>query len=80
MWDFLRLWFDSIWQLFQIEYPGFGLSIGAISLGALAAVIGLRVLGKILGFSFAPASILKGVNGGNNKNIRVPQNRKNDSH
>lgn len=77
--------FGWVWDLFQIEYPGTGLTFAAIAIGSLVVILGLKVLGVILGFSFAPVRIAKGIknmesSGGNNRKIKVASNRKGDTH
>lgn len=78
MFDYIGLWFQSIWTLFGINYPGFGFSIGAVCLGALAATLGLRIIGKAVGTSFSISGFASSVRGGNNKNIKVSKERQGD--
>lgn len=83
MFDYIGLWFQSIWTLFGINYPGFGFSIGAVCLGALAATLGLRIIGKAVGTSFsigdfARSSYNSDKIGKFKKNINISKERQGD--
>lgn len=78
--EYIKLLFDAVWELFQIEYPGLYISFGGIALGALCVTLSLRLLGKITGASFTPGWDFKRIQGGNNRNIKVSDERKGDTH
>lgn len=61
--DFVRMFFQKIWALFGINFPGFDVSIGAICIGALFAVLGLKIFSLVVGFSFSPVSIFDTLSG-----------------
>lgn len=84
MWDFIRLWFNTIWSLFSINFPGFNFSIGSVLIGGLAATLGLRILGKALGTSFDIGGFARSAwnvdkIGKHKKNIRISEERKRDT-
>lgn len=71
--EYIKLLFDTVWSLFQTPFPGFEFSIGAAVIGASVAVVGLKIVGYIFGFSFSVSdvsAVFGGVKGGNNKNIK----------
>ena len=78
--DYIKLLFDGAWGLLGIEYPGIGLTFGAIAIGALAVTLSLRLLGHITGASFSPGRTFASLSGGNNKKIKVSNARKGDQH
>lgn len=79
MFEFISLLFDTVWELYQIPFPGLGISIGSVALGALTVVFSLNVLGHVTGMSFSVKSLSQ-LRGGNNKNIKVSNDRKGDTH
>lgn len=82
--DVARELFSSVWELFQIEYPGTGMTFAVIGIGALVVVLSLRIITSMLGITFSPAAFFSpgGVEGkgGNNSLMVIPENRKGDSH
>lgn len=77
--EFIKVILTGAWDMLSIQYPGFGFTFGAVALGSVAAVVSLKVLGMILGVSFAPGRILGHVAGGNNRKIKVSNARKGDT-
>lgn len=84
MWDYIQLWFSSVWSLFGMNFPGFSFSIGSVLIGALSATLGLRILGKAVGASFELGSVTRSNwrfdKVGNNRKIKISENRKGDTH
>lgn len=82
--NFVGSWFSSIWELMTtVEIPGTTLTPAVVLIGAFVAVFGLRLLGRAFGFSFqSDAHAISGYaqGGGNNKNIKVDERRKDDKH
>lgn len=81
--EYLNIWFNAIWELYSIPFPGFRFTIGQVLIGASVAVFGLFVLGNIGHFnvgaglkSFSDKGKSKG---GNNKNIKIDDRRKGDT-
>lgn len=52
MFEYIGLLFSSVWELYQIPFPGFSFSIGSVAVGALVAVVSLKMLGLLTGMSF----------------------------
>ncbi len=49
---FIRTYLSSIWDFFtETTVPGLGFSVAAVSVGVFLAVLGLRLLGYLFGFS-----------------------------
>lgn len=78
MFEIIQAIFTGVWNMFSIPYPGFEFSIATVLIGALCAVMGLRILGNVFGFSFGVGGILNHVKGGNNRKIKVNEKRKRD--
>lgn len=77
--DIIDTLFTGVWDLFQIEYPGLGITIAGISIGSLCVVLSFRILSTIFGMSFSPASILgRDRKAGNNRRIKISKERKGD--
>lgn len=73
--EFVKVWFDAIWQLFSIKWPGFDFSIGIAFAACILVVIALSLVGKVFDLSFGGAK----QKGGNNKRIKVSKERQNDT-
>ena len=70
--------FEGVWDLLTtVEYPGTTLTFAAILVGAFCAVVSLRIAGSVMGVHFGDGVVK--LAGGNNKNIKVSDARKNDS-
>lgn len=82
--DAVEVIFTKAWKMMcSLDFPGTNISIAAILLGSALVVFGLRLLGKMFGFSSeSDVRALGGYaqGGGNNKNIKVPDNRKGDKN
>ena len=79
--SFLVQLFNSVFQMFQITIPGTTITFWGLGLGLFATFVVLSVLKQFtgLGLSTARSSGRQyGQRGGNNRNIKVNQNRKND--
>jgi len=74
--DFVTVWFDAIWQLFSIKWPGFDFSIGVAFAACILVVIGLALVGKVFDLSFSASAKQRG---GNNKKIKVSKEREKDT-
>lgn len=81
MLDFIALFFSKIWELFSIKWPGFDFPIGYAFLGVSFSVIALGIVARLLNISLgsAASSVAGAVKGGNNKRIKVPNERKDDT-
>lgn len=77
--EFISMFFEKIWELFQIPYPGFGFSVATVAIGALCAVFCFRLIGYLTGWSFSIGGWISHVKGGNNKNIKVSKSRAGDT-
>lgn len=72
--EFVKVWFNAIWDLFSIKWPGFDFSIGMAFVGATLAGIGLTIVGSVFELFHPPSQ-----KGGNSKKIKVSKERKNDT-
>lgn len=77
MLEWFRLLFDSVWDLFSVNWPGFEFPIVYAFLGCSFAVIALKIILSLFGVSLG-SSISNVVKGGNNRNINVSSARKDD--
>ena len=65
----------------SIYVPGFNISFMSVLLGACAAMVSIGLLKLIFGLGNSSVSSLgRSVRGGNNKNIRISNDRKGDTH
>lgn len=84
LFDVVSTWLEKTWKLLcSVDIPGTNISVAAVMLGAALVVFGLRLIGKMFGFSVE--SDVKAVGhyaqkGGNNKNVKVSERRKGDTH
>ena len=81
MTEYLSLLFGSSWELFSITWPGFDFPISYAFLGVAFASIALTVIGGLFDVRFGSAlSGFSGIDqkGGNNRNIKISMDRKND--
>lgn len=78
--SFLVQLFNSVFQMFQITIPGTTITFWGLALGLFATFVVLSVLKQFtgLGLSTARGPSKQSQRGGNNRNIKVNQNRKND--
>ena len=76
--SFLNTFFDLIYDLFSIHWPGTNLSILGIFLGVMGTYFTISVVQQFTGFGIAIAS--QSQRGGNNKNIKVSKDRKGDEN
>lgn len=82
--DFIGVWLSNAWTLLtSVNIPGTNMTPGIVLIGVFVAVFGLRLLGRVFGFSFQ--SDIRAISGyaqggGNNKNIKVDEKRKDDKH
>ena len=71
--SFIACLFSGVWGFFtSVEYPGTGMTIAQITIGALVAVLGLRMLFYVFGLGFNSSDIkptmhIKGGGYGNGK-------------
>ena len=74
MYKFLNMFFNSVWDLFSLKWPGFDFSIGTVFLGAAFALVALRIFGKLfsmhIGFGGSAASVAS--------KIKISASRRND--
>lgn len=82
MLDFISLFFSKIWEFFSIKWPGFDFPIWAVFLGVAFSVIALNLIARLFNFSLGSAlsGVAGSVKGGNNHNIKISKNRKDDTH
>lgn len=77
--DFVVMWFSKIWAMFSIPWPGFNFSIGSVFLAVLLSSGALTAIMKMTGVSITGTIRGFGSRGGNNRNIKVSDNRKGDT-
>ena len=77
MYEFLSLLFNAVWDLFMIPWPGFDFPIVYAFLGVAFAVISLKLILTLFNVSLG-STISSFVGGGNNRNIRTSESRKDD--
>lgn len=73
--------FKNTWDmLVQTIFPGTTLSIAAILIGSVAAVVSLGFIGKLIGVSFTANDVraIGNLKGGNNQKIKISKNRSSD--
>lgn len=76
--SFINVLFAGAWDLFtEIQYPGTGMTIGVIMIGAFLIVLSMKLLGYLLGFSFSDTS---GYRSGGRANAKISNNRKGDEN
>lgn len=77
--EFFQLFFSKSWEFFQIPWPGFDFTIGTVFLAVLVSVGALAAITRMTGVSLLVS--FKGFSGrgGNNKNIKVSNNRRGDT-
>lgn len=65
----------------SIYVPGFNISFMSIFLGAVGAMVSIALLKMFFGLgNTAVGSVGRSIRGGNNKNIKVSNERKGDEH
>ena len=77
MLDFVKLLFDSVWQLFSIKWPGFDFPIGYAFLGAAFAAIALKTFGFFLGLGIG-SSVTGAVSSYQKRAARISKSREGD--
>lgn len=77
MFEFLSMFFNAVWDLFMIPWPGFDFPIIYAFLGVAFGVISLRLILSLFNVSLG-SSISNAVTSGNNRNIRIAIARKDD--
>lgn len=79
--DFIGVWLSSAWKLLTSVYiPGTNMTPGIVLIGVFVAGFGLRLLGRVFGFSFRTGISSYSQGGGNNRNIKVNDKRKDDTN
>ena len=78
MLQFISLFFNKIWDLFSVKWPGFDFPVWAAFLGVSFATVALSLVGRLFGVPVGSA-LSGAVRGGNNYDIKVAKNRKDDS-
>lgn len=82
----LKEFLGSTYELMcSIKVPGFNISFMSVFMGAFGAVVSVAVMKLIFGLGNSAVSSLgsmlrSGQHGGNNKNIKISENRKGDTH
>lgn len=79
--DFFYMFFEKIWDLFSIKWPGFDFTFGQVFLAVLLGSAALGIVMKLIGVHVpSPGFLVSGatMKGGNNKNIKTSENRKGD--
>lgn len=74
---FFGMFFDFVWDLFSIQWPGLPFTFGQAFLAAALSSGVLAIVLKLFGFSL-PRINSSSFSGGNNRNIRVSEERKGD--
>ena len=93
MLDFVKVFLSKSWEFFSIKWPGFNFSIGTVFLAVAASVGALSMICKMIGVG-GPSGMGDVVGGlydmakpkrqigfqygGNNRNIKISKERKND--
>lgn len=75
--EFLGLFFDFVWDVYSLSWPGLPFTFGQAFLAAALSSGALAIILKMVGVGvprFSSASF----SGGNNRNIRVSEKRKGD--
>lgn len=71
---YVRTLFGGAWEILTtIKMPGTEIPIAGIMIGGLCVVLSLRLISFVMGFRFSGK-------GGNNKNIKVSVERKDDTY
>jgi len=72
--ELIGIIFEKTWELFLTPFPGTNFPVAAILIGVVIIILGISLLSNVLGFSFRASQ-----RGGNNKKVKVSEDRKNDS-
>ena len=77
---FLSSWISAVYQLFLITIPGTNITFFGASMSCIVTLGVIAILKQFtgLGLSTARVGSRPSQKGGNNKNIKVQANRKND--
>lgn len=84
MLDFVKIFFSKAWEFFSIKWPGFDFSIGTVFLATAASLGSLTMIYKMIGVGAVSSAFgvarrgLQYSKGGNNRSIKVSDERKND--
>ena len=79
MGEFIVMFFAKSWEFFKIPWPGFNFSIGSVFLAVLLSAGSLAAIGRMSGVSISGAVRGFSSSGGNNRNIKIPDERKGDT-
>lgn len=77
--DLFQLILTKSWEFFQIPWPGFKFTIGQVFLASLISVGALTMVTKMTGVSITGTIRGFSSKGGNNRNIKVSNERKGDT-
>lgn len=77
--EMFELLLSKSWEFFQITWPGFDFSIGSAFLAVLVSAGALTALTKMTGVSLLINFKGFSSRGGNNNNIKVSNERKDDT-
>lgn len=77
MFEFLSMFFNAVWDLFMIPWPGFDFPIIYAFLGVAFGVISLRLILSLFGVSLGH-SLSDAVKSANSREIRIAKARKDD--
>ena len=77
--SFLMSFFNSVYQLFQMTIPGTTVSFFQLFIGLIVTVVVIGIAHQFTAFGISVSS--KGFisTGGNNKKIKVPEERRKDT-